>query len=112
MGSFEVEVRLDDPRDLKSGEVAEVRIVTRPTAQQASRATYLIPAISLIDARADQGMVYIVDQTGKATRRAVRTEGITDAGVVVTGGLQPGEAIITRGASMVRDGDTVKFRQE
>lgn len=111
MGSFEVEVRLDDPKDLKSGEVAEVRIAAKP-ADQISRATYLIPAISLIDARADQGMVYVVDQAGKATRRAIQTEGVTDAGVVVTGGLEPGEAIITRGASMVRDGDTVKFRQE
>lgn len=112
MGSFEVEVRLDDPKDLKSGEVAEVRIASKPNAEQAARASYLIPAISLIDARADQGMVYVVDQAGKATRRAIQTEGVTDAGVVVTGGLQPGEAIIARGASMVRDGDTVKFRQE
>ncbi|RYZ11902.1 MAG: efflux RND transporter periplasmic adaptor subunit [Alphaproteobacteria bacterium] len=111
MGSFEVEVRLDDPKDLKSGEVAEVRIAAKPTTGP-SRASYLIPAISLIDARADQGMVYVVDQTGKATRRSIQTEGVTDAGVVVTGGLQPGEAIITRGASMVRDGDTVTFRQE
>lgn len=112
MGSFEVEVRLDDPKDLKSGEVAEVRIAAKPVTGQASRTMYLIPAISLIDARADQGMVYVVDQNGKATRRSIQTEGVTDAGVVVTGGLQPGEAIITRGASMVRDGDTVKFRQE
>lgn len=111
MGSFEVEVRLDDPRDLKSGEVAEVRIAAKPTTGPA-RAMYLIPAISLIDARADQGMVYVVDQSGKATRRSIQTEGVTDAGVVVTGGLQPGEAIITRGASMVRDGDTVTFRKE
>lgn len=112
MGSFEVEVRLDNPKDLKSGEVAEVRIASRPTTAQATRTSYLIPAIALIDARADQGMVYVVDQAGKATRRSIRTEGVTDAGVVVTGGLEPGEAIITRGASMVRDGDTVAFRKE
>lgn len=112
MGSFEVEVRLDDPKDLKSGEVAEVRIAAKAIAGQTDRTSYLIPAISLIDARADQGMVYVVDESGKATRRSIQTEGVTDAGVVVTGGLQPGEAIITRGASMVRDGDTVTFRKE
>lgn len=112
MGSFEVEIRLDDPKDLKSGEVAEVLIAAKPVAGQVERTTYLIPAISLIDARADQGMVYVVSADGKATRRSIQTEGVKDAGVVVIGGLEPGEAIITRGASMVRDGDTVKFRQE
>ncbi|MDP3495865.1 MAG: efflux RND transporter periplasmic adaptor subunit [Hyphomonadaceae bacterium] len=112
MGSFEVEIRLDDPKDLKSGEVAEVLIAAKPISGQPDKTAFLIPAISLIDARADQGMVYVVGADGKATRRSVQTEGITDAGVVVTGGLQPGEAIITRGASMVRDGDAVKFRQE
>ena len=112
MGSFEVEIRLDDPKDIKSGEVAEVLIAAKPVPGQVERTAYLIPAISLIDARADQGMVYVVSADGKATRRSIQTEGITDAGVVVIGGLEPGEAIITRGASMVRDGDTVKFRQE
>lgn len=112
MGTFEVEVRLDDPSDLKSGEVAEVLIAAKPVAGQVERPSYIIPAISLIDARSDQGMVYVVDAAGKATRRSIQTEGVNDAGVVVISGLQPGEAIITRGASMVRDGDTVKFRQE
>ncbi|HPI47115.1 MAG TPA: efflux RND transporter periplasmic adaptor subunit [Hyphomonadaceae bacterium] len=112
MGTFEVEVRLDDPKDLKSGEVAEVLIAAKPVVGQVEKFRYLIPAISLIDARSDQGMVYVVDAAGKATRRSIQTEGVTDAGVVVISGLQPGEAIITRGASMVRDGDTVKFRQE
>lgn len=112
MGTFEVEVRLDDPSDLKSGEVAEVLIAAKPAAGQVERPSYIIPAISLIDARSDQGMVYVVDAAGKATRRSIQTEGVNDAGVVVISGLQPGEAIITRGASMVRDGDTVKFRQE
>jgi len=112
MGSFEVEVRLDNPKDLKSGEVAEVLIAAKPVPGQVERTAYLIPAISLIDARADQGMVYVVGSDGKAARRSIQTEGVTDAGVVVTGGLEPGEAIITRGASMVRDGDAVKFRQE
>lgn len=112
MGTFEVEVRLDDPKDLKSGEVAEVLIAAKPVVGQVEKSRYLIPAISLIDARSDQGMVYVVDAAGKATRRSIQTEGVTDAGVVVISGLQPGEAIITRGASMVRDGDTVKFRKE
>ena len=109
MGSFEVEVQLADPKDLKSGEVAEVHINAKAVgAVRPESESFVIPAIALIDARADQGMVYVLNASNVAVRRAVRTEGLVDAGVVVTGGLQPGDAVITRGASMVRDGDTVK----
>lgn len=112
MGSFEVEVQLADPQDLKSGEIAEVHINSRAAAVTATSTpvadSFVIPAIALIDARADQGMVYVLGENNTATRRAVRTEGLTDSGVVVTGGLKPGDAVITRGASMVRDGDPVK----
>jgi RND family efflux transporter MFP subunit len=116
MGSFEVEVQLTDPKDLKSGEVAEVHINAKAAAVAAASRpatdSFVIPAIALIDARADQGMVYVLGPNNVAVRRAVRTEGLTDGGVVVTGGLQPGEAVITRGASMIRDGDTVKVSRD
>lgn len=113
MGSFEVEVRFDDAIDLRSGEVAEVLIATTDAAgAKPAIPTFLIPAISLIDARADQGIVYVVGEDGFAKRRAVQTEGVTDGGVVVIAGLQPGEAVITRGASMVRDGDPVSVKRD
>lgn len=113
MGSFEVEVRFDNAAELRSGEVAEVLIATTETAgAKPAIAAFLIPAISLIDARADQGIVYVVGEDGYAKRRAVQTEGVTDGGVVVIAGLQPGEAVITRGASMVRDGDPVSFKRD
>lgn len=112
MGSFEVEVQLDDPKDLKSGEVAEVEIAAKITSVEPQAASFVVPAIALIDARADQGMVYVLGPNNIATRRAVRTEGITDGGVVIVGGLEPGDAVITRGASMVRDGDPVNVAQD
>lgn len=111
MGAFEVEIRLAETRDLKSGEVAEVQIATNalasPPGDQTPEVSVVIPAIALIDARADQGIVFILGDNNTAVRRAIRTEGLADGGVVVAGGLKPGEAIITRGASMVRDGDPV-----
>ena len=68
---------------------------------------FVVPAISLIDARADQGVVFVVDAEGKARRRAVETGGVKDEGVAILQGLQEGDRVITRGASMVRDGDAV-----
>lgn len=112
MGSFEVEVQLDKPAGLKSGEVAEVLIAAKALVDKPVTDSFVIPAIALIDARADQGMVYVLGPNNTAVRRAVRTEGLTDRGVVVTGGLQPGDAVITRGASMIRDGDVVKVGQD
>ena len=70
-------------------------------------AEYLVPAIALIDARADQGMVFVVDGKDKARRRPVETGGVSDRGVTILSGLSDGDRVITRGASMVRDGDAV-----
>ena len=65
--------------------------------------------VSLIDARADQGVVFVVDAENKARRRAVETGGVSDRGVTILQGLAEGDKVITRGASMVRDGDPVSL---
>jgi len=112
MGAFEIEARFDDGADLRSGEVAEVLIsTTAGSADKAEQAVLFIPAISLIDARADQAMVYVVDDAGVARRRAIRTEGVMEQGVAVAAGLKVGDRVITRGASMVRDGDHVSVKK-
>lgn len=103
-GVFVVEVQVANPEGLRSGEVAEVVIAGKAGA---SAMEYVIPAISLIDARADQGVVFVVDAEGKARRRPVETGGVSDRGVTILNGLQDGDRVITRGASMVRDGDAV-----
>jgi RND family efflux transporter MFP subunit len=105
-GLFTVEVQVDQPDGLRSGEVAEVVIAGRAGAQEAA-VVHLVPAISLIDARADQGVVFVVDAEGKARRRAIETGGVSDRGVTVLKGLADGDRVITRGASMVREGDAV-----
>jgi RND family efflux transporter MFP subunit len=113
MGAFEIEARFDDGSGLRSGEVAEVLISRDASAEPPAATTtiFYVPAISLIDARADQAMIYVVDAGGIAKRRAVRTEGVTDRGVAVVEGLAEGEQVITRGASMVRDGDRVTVKK-
>jgi RND family efflux transporter MFP subunit len=107
-GLFTVEVQVDQPDGLRSGEVAEVVIAGRAGAQEAA-VVHLVPAISLIDARADQGVVFVVDAEGKARRRAIETGGVSDRGVTVLKGLVDGDRVITRGASMVREGDAVSL---
>ncbi len=107
-GAFEIEISVDRPDGLRSGEVADVLIHAQSLGAETT-GSFVIPAISLIDARADQGVVFVVDAEGKARRRAVETAGVSDDGVVILKGLAEGDRVITRGASMVRDGDVVRI---
>jgi RND family efflux transporter MFP subunit len=111
-GTFEVEVGVSGVEGLRAGEVAEISLAARAAAADAAPGYFVIPAIALIDARADQGVVFVIDTDGKARRRAVETGGVTDAGVSILKGLAAGDRVITRGASMVRDGDAVRLGGE
>jgi RND family efflux transporter MFP subunit len=107
-GVFEVEIALQGANGLRGGEVADVRIQTEAGAA-VERPEFRVPALALTDARADQGSVFVVDAEGVARKRAIETGGLGPAGVVVLHGLVEGEAVITRGANMVRDGDRVEI---
>jgi RND family efflux transporter MFP subunit len=110
-GAFEVEVRLDNADGLRSGEVAQVEIGlgSRQSAVGSREAASLIvPTLALLDARADQGVVFVVDARNVARRRSVRVAGLSENGVLVTGGLNPGERVVAAGAAYVRDGEPVR----
>lgn len=112
-GTFEVEIGVPMTDGLRAGEVAEINLAARETSEAGDMpSTFVIPAIALIDARADQGVVFVIDAEGKARRRAVETGGVSDDGVSVLKGLSAGDRVITRGASMVRDGDAVRVAGE
>lgn len=106
-GAFEVEIEIADGATLRSGTVAEVEV----SASGAASATpaIVVPTLSLLDARADQGVVFVVDAGGIARRRAVRTAGVTQEGVLVIEGLGPGDRVIAAGAAYVRDGESVRI---
>jgi len=106
-GAFEVEVEIASTEGMRSGMVAEVEIAATPS--EAATAMLMVPTLSLLDARADQGIVFVVDAQGVARRRAVTTAGVTQAGVMVISGLEPGDRVISAGAAYVRDGDTVRI---
>jgi RND family efflux transporter MFP subunit len=106
-GAFEVEVEVSRAEGLRSGMVAAVEIAAAPSANTEN--AMLTPTLSLLDARADQGVVYVVDAQSVAHRRRVRTAGITQEGVLVIEGLAPGERIVSAGAAYVRDGEPVRI---
>ncbi|MEZ5958705.1 MAG: efflux RND transporter periplasmic adaptor subunit [Hyphomonadaceae bacterium] len=106
-GAFEVEIEVTAPEGLRSGMVAEVEVAAQPGAN--AQTAIIVPTLALLDARADQGIVYVLDANSVARRRAVRTAGVTQAGVIVVEGLNPGDRVVAAGAAYVRDGETVRI---
>jgi RND family efflux transporter MFP subunit len=107
-GAFEVEVEIASSEGLRSGMVAEVDIAATGDGSTALESAIVVPTLALLDARADQGVVFVVDEAGIARRRAVRTAGVTQAGVLIVEGLDRGDRVISAGAAYVRDGETVR----
>jgi len=105
-GAFEIEVRPNDVVGLRSGQVAQVDIAA---ADVSSAAALWVPTLSLLDGRADQGVVYVVDTDDVAHRRSVQTAGLARDGVLVISGLTAGERVVAAGAAYVRDGEPVRI---
>lgn len=104
-GGFDVEIAVTPIEGLRSGLIAEVDILASGVGAVAG--PLRAPTLALLDARADQGVVLVVDDKNVAHRRAVQTAGVDRDSVLIVGGLAPGERVISAGAAYVRDGQTV-----
>lgn len=102
-----VKVKVEVPNQdgaLKPGLFAKGRIVT------GSRAGVLVvPRAALVswDTVARSALVFVVEG-GKARQRAIQTGAAAGDAVEVTGGLKPGDEVVTRGGFNLRDGDAVR----
>lgn len=105
-GGFDVEIQVPSTDGLRSGAVASVEIVAQT---QADATTLAVPLLALLDARADQGVVYVVGADNVARRRSIQTSGVEGETVLVAAGLAAGERVISKGAAFVRDGETVSI---
>ncbi|MCM0000131.1 MAG: efflux RND transporter periplasmic adaptor subunit [Erythrobacter sp.] len=69
------------------------------------RATVVPQSAVLADANGS--FVYIVGDDKKATRRAVKTGAVTDAGIAITEGLTGSEKVVLRAGGFLNPGETV-----
>jgi membrane fusion protein (multidrug efflux system) len=105
-GAFEVTVALPAHPLLRSGQIgtAEFRV-----AADAGQTGLAIPASAVFNVRADEGFVYVLDtRANRARARAVQIGKVDDRELVVTGGLKPGERIVTSGLGLLTDGSRVR----
>lgn len=105
-GAFEVTIALPANPALRSGQIgtAEFRVAAAPDA-----AGLAVPASAVFNVRADEGFVYLLDpKTSRVRARAVQIGRIDDKELVITGGLRPGDRIVSSGLVLLTDGARVK----
>ncbi len=103
-GAFTVQFRLATRPQLRSGQIGTAAIKL-PAADSGA---LQIPASALFGVRTDEGLVYVVDAKDRVETRNVAIERVTDDFVIVTGGIKPGDVIVTSGGEKLRTGSKVR----
>ena len=106
--SYEVKVRVDSPvAGLMSGMVAQVSL--QPDSAASARIVLPAPLVQLDEH--NRSFVWVAN-AGKAEKRVVQCGEYTADGVVLLGGLQPGETVIVEGRQKVCNGTPLSTANE
>jgi membrane fusion protein, multidrug efflux system len=106
VGTYMVEVLLDDARDLISGMVAHVSIAAR-----GRESLLTVPVEALVDADGERGNVFVLSADGtRAQRRTVRVAFLSEGRAALRDGLAGESAVVTDGAVYLTDGAKVKVQ--
>lgn len=102
-GTYEVELLMThQPDKLVSGFIAKVDIYPSATENRV-----IIPLEALIDGNGLKGTVYLVENN-VASKREVTILSIRDDGIVLSGGVEPGDEIVIEGGEYLRDNTEVQ----
>jgi len=103
-GLYPLTLRLSDSSSLRSGERVDVLLPS------GTAVGVFIPLTSYRPlADSEHAEVFLIDEAASTVSiRSVRIGEVTDRGVRVLDGLEPGESIVRRGLSVLRDGETVR----
>ncbi|MCO4092349.1 MAG: efflux RND transporter periplasmic adaptor subunit [Sphingorhabdus sp.] len=105
-GAFSVQFRLPNRPTLRSGQIGTATI-RLPASDDGT--ILQIPASALFGVRAGEGLVYVVDVKNRVETRNVIIQRIADDFVNVSGGVQPGDKIVTSGLEKLRNGSAVRI---
>lgn len=103
-GAFTVQFRLASRPQLRSGQIGTASIKLPASTSGALQ----IPASALFGVRAGEGLVYAVGDKNRVETRNVTIDRVTDGFVIVTGGIKPGDVIVTSGGEKLRTGSRVR----
>jgi membrane fusion protein, multidrug efflux system len=71
-----------------------------------------VPGIAVLSAHEDLGYVFVVDESGTARVRQIRTGGYAEGFMEVKRGLQPGERVVVVGQVGLKENDKVRIFDE
>ena len=105
-GAFSVQFQLPNLSTLRSGQIGTATI-TLPASEMGDQLQ--IPASALFGVRTGEGLVYVVDTKNRVEIRNVIIQRVTDKFVLVSGGIRPGDKIVTSGLEKLRTGSAVRI---
>ena len=107
-GLFEIELAIDgDLSRLSSGVIGQAKIQPKSASAQPSSAQgVLIPIAALVQANAEQGQVFVVEDQ-RAQARSVRLGAMVGTAIIVQEGLSVDDNVVVRGASYLDEGSLV-----
>lgn len=105
-GAFSVQFRLPNRPTLRSGQIgtATIKLPASDIGAQLQ-----IPASALFGVRTGEGLVYVVDAKNRVETRNVLIQRVADDFVNVSGGIRPGDRIVTSGLEKLRTGSAVRI---
>jgi RND family efflux transporter MFP subunit len=105
-GAFSVQFRLPNLPTLRSGQIgtATMKLPASEAGEQLQ-----IPASALFGVRTGEGLVYVVGAKNRVEIRNVVIERVADTFVNVSGGISPGDKIVTSGLEKLRPGSPVRI---
>lgn len=95
-----VEIKNEDLR-LKPGLSGFVRI------RRSLKDVLAVPSIAVMNPSGEQASVFVVNDSGHANQRKVRTGAVVNAMTEITSGLQAGEKVVTVGQLYLKENDKV-----
>lgn len=104
-GAFSVQFRLPNRLALRSGQIGTARI-NLPALDGSGQLQ--IPASGLFGVRTGEGLVYVVNSQNRVETRNVAIERVSDDFVIISGGIQIGDKIVTSGLEKLRTGSPVR----
>ncbi len=112
---FRVVIKVRNPDGLlRSGMTARIYVGDTPAVKPGTVCIPLSALVTLVSEGNPQtgGQTQLgvfVVQNGKAIKRAVKTGDILNSSIQITEGLQPGEQVVTSGASFLYDGAPIEI---
>ncbi len=113
--TYPVTIIMDQPKDVKIlPGMAGKSTRKKGPLQQGDKAQIIVPETAILTkGDVSKTYVWIVDEAKKTvSAREVKTGNLTNQGYSVSGGLTPGEWIVTAGVNYLRDGQKVRLLEQ